>query len=112
MSDDNDKITRLPVRYREPPAKERTLLGPYEVPGPRGCTHTMVQYYIDPSEAEVTCSRCQTKLNPMWVLGQLATEDRRYAESQKAAKEAQARLADRSRTKCDHCGKMTRISRR
>lgn len=111
MSDDSN-ITKLPVRYRQPPEDGRTLLGKYDPPHHPTCNHLMVEYWVDPAEAEVTCGRCKTKLNPMWVLGQLATDDRRFAENQKAAKAAQERLAERSRTKCDHCGKMTRISRR
>ena len=112
MSDD-DKVTRLPVSFREPPPTDRVLIGPYEVPlADTPCNHLMAQYLIDPSLAEVICGRCKAKLNPMWVLEQLARNDRRYAASQAAAREASKRLDERSRTKCDHCGKMTRISRR
>jgi hypothetical protein len=103
------KVTRLPVRFKEPPDEDRTLLGPYEPPHHPDCQHLFVQYWVSPSEAEVTCGKCGTKLNPMWVLGQLATSDRRYAEQQKAAKAAQARLDERRRAKCQHCGKMTRV---
>lgn len=110
---DDTTVTRLPVRFREPPPTDRVLLGPYEIPlGDSTCSHTFVQYMVDPSLAEVVCGKCKARLNPMWVLEQLARADRRHAESQKAAREAQKRLDERSRTKCQHCNKMTRISRR
>ncbi len=113
MTDDEPpRVTRLPVRFREPPDADRTLFGPHDPPHHPECSHTFVHYYVNPAEAEVTCGKCKTKLNPMWVLGQLANGDRRYAESQRAAKAAQARLDERSRTKCEHCKRMTRISRR
>ncbi len=105
----DEKVKRLPVRFKEPPPAERTLMGPYEAPRIPACDHLMVTYYVNRAEAEATCSRCGTKLNPMWVLEQLATHDRRYAEQQKAAKAAQERLDERRRTKCQHCGQMTRI---
>lgn len=109
---DDEKITRLPVKFREPLPIDRTLLQPHEVPKANQCGHLFAQYLVDPSEAQVECGRCGEKLNPMWVLHQLAIRDRRMAEAQKASKAAQERLEERTRTKCNHCGKMTRISHR
>ena len=111
MSDD-DKVKTLPVKFREREPDERTLLNPYDPPFHPNCSHQFVQYFVNEAEADVTCGKCGTRLNPMWVLGQLAREDRRYEANQKAAREMQNRLDERSRTKCQHCGKMTRISRR
>lgn len=104
-----DKVTRLPVRFKEPPDPDRVLVGPYEVGKPRSCDHLMVQYVVSVSDAEVECSRCGGKLNPMWVLAQLATTDRRFFENAQAAKATEARRQERRRTKCENCGKMTRI---
>ena len=109
---EEENVKRLPVRFKTPQPSERSLIFPYEVQK-SGCDHSFgVQYIIDDSAAEVECSKCGTKLNPMWVLKQLAAHDRRYHEGQKRYQDEMARLNERSRTKCRNCGKMTRISRR
>jgi len=113
MSDEtDDKVKRLPVRFKKPVPEDRTLVRPFEVAAGLKCQHIMVGYVVDPAAAEVECGKCGEKLNPMWVLGQLATIDRRMAESQARYQDEQKRLAERQRTKCYHCGKITRISRR
>jgi hypothetical protein len=109
---DDGKVTPLPVRFKGPLPEERSLVREFEVVGPAKCNHLFATYIIDPAAAEPECGRCGEKLNPMWVLGQLATHDRRMAESQARYQDEQKRLAERTRTKCQHCGKMTRISRR
>jgi hypothetical protein len=110
--DDDDKVKQLPVRFKNPAPEDRTLMRPYEVDKGGGCSHFMVHYIIDEKLAEVECGGCGAKLNPMWVLGQLANMDRRYEEGQKRYQEEMKRLDERERTKCQNCGKMTRISRR
>lgn len=110
--DDLEGVTRLPVRFKNPLPEDRVLVRPYEVGKVDRCGHLLTQYIITEAEADVTCGRCGEKLNPMWVLSQLATHDRRYADAAARYKDDQKRLAERSRTKCDHCGNMTRISRR
>ena len=110
MSDDN--ITKLPVQFRERPPEERSLVRRLEMPAGLGeCLHTFVTYIVNDAEADVECGRCGTRLNPMWVLAQIAIHDRRHHEAQKAAKAMSARLEEKRRCKCEHCGKMTRIRR-
>jgi hypothetical protein len=109
---DDDNVKKLPVRFKTPLPEERTVVMLHEVPKAMTCCHLFVQYIVDESAAEVECGKCGAKLNPMWVLVRLACEDRRYEDSQKRHQEEMKRLAERSRTKCDHCGKMTRISNR
>ncbi len=115
MSDD-DKVARLPVRFKQPPSEDhsdRTLLLAWERPKAGACDHRWrVQYLIREGEAEVECGGCGTRLDPMWVLKLLATEDRRYSEARKTYLDEQKRLAERKRTKCESCGHMTRISSR
>jgi hypothetical protein len=84
---------------------------PHEV-GKTGCTHYNAAYIVDETLAEVECGKCGAKLNPIWVLARLATEDRRYLDAQRRYQEEMARLSERERTKCEHCGHMTRISHR
>ena len=111
----SDEVTRLPVKFKARPTGERTL---EVVHG--ACNHSFnivggqiknVTYIVDPAAAEVECSGCKAKLNPMWVLARLAHGETTYHDTAKRYQEEMARLKDRSRTKCDNCGHMTRISR-
>jgi hypothetical protein len=116
---DDEGVTRLPVKFKTPPSEERTL---EIVHGGRdGCNHTFtivggeiknVTYLVAEAAAEVECSNCKAKLNPMWVLARLAHDETRYHETAKRYQEEMKRLSERTRTKCDNCGHMTRISRR
>ena len=107
---DDDNVTKLPVRFKSPLADERTLMHPWEVHKSGVCSHMFVQYIVDPSLAEVECGRCGAKLNPMWVLSHLAVQDRRFQDAAERYREETKRISERQRTKCQHCGKMTRIS--
>ena len=104
-----DNVRPLGVKFRERAPDDRVLVEPHEVPGAPVCNHLFATYTVSEADAEVTCGRCNGKVNPMWVLVQLAREDRRMHATQQAAKRASERHAERSRTKCDHCGRMTRI---
>ena len=109
---DLDNITKLPIRFKSPTPEDRSVMRRFEVHKGRDCNHLRVPYLVDVSEAMVECGRCGEKLNPMWVLGQLAVHDYRMAESQARYKDEMKRLSERTRTKCHHCGQMTRISNR
>lgn len=120
MADDDDKITKLPVGFKAPPSADGPMLEivRYE---PGGCNHRWAwnghrmvnaSYLIRDGETEVECSLCNTKLDPMFVLRILANEENHWQETRKHYQEEMARLNARSRTKCQHCGQMTRIKRR
>lgn len=109
--DDDSNVTKLPIRFKNPLPEDRSIMLAWEA-GKHGCDHRRGQYLVAEGEAEVECGKCGAKLDPIWVLRNLATEDRRYAESQTRYRDEQKRLAERSRTKCEHCKQMTRISRR
>lgn len=109
MSDDGDNIERLKVRFKKPGPVERTLFRPHEV-GRRTCSHE--NFVVDVTKETVECKDCAERLNPMWVLGRLASRDHRFYDAHLRYAEETKRLAERSRTKCDRCGHMTRISRR
>ncbi len=111
----DDGVTKLPVRFKSPKPEDRTLFVAHEVGQDNACTHSPLfgcSYVVDDKLAEVECGRCGAKLSPMWVLTALAHDDRRMAEGRKRYREEQARYEERSRTKCEHCRQMTRISRR
>lgn len=73
------------------------------------CAHG--PFLIDQEKAEVECQRCGEKINPMFALWRLATQERNWIESRERMIEEQKRLDDRLRTKCQHCKQITRISR-
>lgn len=100
MSDDN--VKQLPVR---PKTKSR---GPLEVVRTYGgCRHLRSQ--VDEKKAEVTCADCGEKLNPIWVLQQLAYEDARLIDRWSWLRAQLELMGERVRCKCDHCGKFTHI---
>ncbi|WP_321820843.1 MULTISPECIES: hypothetical protein [unclassified Burkholderia] len=100
-------VHTLPVKARR--ARSNRLF--LDLVSPGKCWHQR-QYLIDASLAEVVCGDCGQKLNPMWVLQQLMNKDHRIHELNETYEQQKKDLAERSRTKCEHCGKMTRISRR
>lgn len=99
------KVTALPIRFKSE-SEERTL---YPVES-RPCYH-QGGFIVDESAAEVTCKICAVKLNAIWVLAQLAHKETKYHLSMERYRDEMARLANRSKTKCQHCHQMTRISR-
>jgi hypothetical protein len=123
MSD--DKIKPLPVKFKAPPSDAEPMLKVvhYERDG---CNHKWTfrdsgglsgrivnaSYLIREGETEVECSLCNTKLDPMFVLRMLAHEETSWHRARDAYQAEMKRLQERERTKCDSCGKMTRISRR
>lgn len=114
---DDENVTKLPVRFKEPAPPERTLLHPHELRAVNvnRCGHNEFEgaaFIVDEKLDQVTCSKCGERLNPMWVLKQLTNRDSRFHEAHRRYHEEQQRLAERARTKCQHCGEMTRISRR
>lgn len=118
MSDDN--ITKLPIKFKAPPSDDGPMLQIVETRyGGSECSHgtqyvngnmVSAKYLIREGETEVECSLCHTKLDPMFVLRRLANEETHWERSRKRYHEEMARLKERRRTKCDNCGKMTRIT--
>lgn len=107
MADDKDNISKLPVRFKQPAPEGKTLIGKWEVHGREVCSHK--NFLIDDSLNEVECEQCHAKLNPMWVLSHLAAEESGWRRQEEVARAIEAKLEKRTRCKCDHCGKMTRI---
>lgn len=97
-------VLTLPVKRRDN-TTERVLT---EVAGVK-CYHR--RFTIDDKAQEVECRDCGEKLNPMYALVQLARQETRYHELHARYDDELKRLAERSRTTCRHCGKMTPISR-
>lgn len=77
------------------------------VPGMK-CWHK--RFTIDETLDTVECRDCGEKLNPMYALRTLARQETQYHEYHARYQDEMKRLTERSRTKCQHCGQMTRIS--
>jgi hypothetical protein len=127
MADDEQpKVTRLPVGFKAPPQQDGQSLKVVDRWDSRqGCNHQTrwvdsggglrgrvadVTYLIREGETEVECGNCGTKLDPVWVLLQLARHESNYNRKREIAAEEMKRLRERERTQCEHCGKMTKIS--
>lgn len=121
---DDDNVKPLPVKFKAPPTDEPPFLKIVHYGGP--CNHRYfwrdkgglnsqmvnVTYLIREGETEVECSNCNTKLDPMWVLRLMATEENHWQRQRERYIDEMKRLRERSRTKCMKCGYLTEISRR
>lgn len=115
MSDD-DKVKPLPVRFKRQDEPRTLQVVSYD----GACDHKKhwvgndlreVTYKIRDGETEVECGVCGTRLNPMFVLMRIASQETGFTHTRKVYQEEMKRLSERSKTQCNHCGKMTRISR-
>lgn len=97
-----DKILHFSPR----PEAERSVIRKH--PEPRSCRHDV--FHVDERHGEVVCGDCGEKLNPIWALLQVAQQESHYLRMHKRYTEEVKRLSERSRTKCQHCGHVTRIS--
>ena len=70
-------------------------------------------YLIDEELATIECEDCGSALNPLFVLGKLARLEGYWTTRMDNLREelsaVNIELADRTRTKCTHCGNMTAI---
>lgn len=71
------------------------------------CEHYCVE--IDEARCNVVCKKCGVELNPIWVLSRFAREQTQWDANRKALKEERERMELKQRTKCQHCGAMTKI---
>lgn len=99
-------IAQLPVKYKKPLEGERFLV-PVD---PSKCLHFGGPFEIDIKGDKCTCKRCGEQVGAMYVLDQLMKTESRWMQTLATYQEDMKRLAERSRTKCEHCGKITRIS--
>jgi hypothetical protein len=98
-------VIKLNVSFKPPVAEQKFL-----VQAPLNCSHYNGPFLVDEKLAEVTCGRCNAKLNPMWVLTKLMHSESRWHENMARYQGEMKRLSERKKTKCQHCKQMTRIS--
>lgn len=102
---DSAEIVQLPVKAKEP-AGDLFL-----VPAPQPCCHFPPAFTVDPDAGKCFCRHCSGEVSPMFVLEQLMKQESRWNRTRAAYQDEMKRLDERSRTKCQHCGEMTKISR-
>lgn len=98
-----DNVTELPVR-KKVTGKNHLSLAPNAL---SACQHNRTQ--IDITKAELTCLDCQEKLNPIWFIQRLTTEEGRVYQRLRLMRAEIESLKERSKVKCEHCKKLTSI---
>jgi hypothetical protein len=101
-------ILKLPVKPALP--RDGSL---FLVPPPASmCIHFNGPFEVDEDGGKCKCLRCGGEVTPMFVLHQLMRQESQWVRTRAAYLDEMKRLDERASTKCQHCGKMTRISRR
>ena len=104
----DDDVTKLPIRNKRKDDGRLFLVPPpYEK-----CKHYRGPFEVDEDAGTCKCLECGEDVSPMFVLKRLMSQESRWNRARENYKDEMKRLAERSKTKCEHCGKMTRISRR
>lgn len=119
MFDPDDKVKKLGIRFKKPPGGDEPQLKVIMGSEQGECNHLWrieggsirnAQYKLREGEMDVECGLCGTRLDPMFVLKKLAREESQWLRHRKQYIDEMERLNKRSRTKCEHCDRMTRIS--
>lgn len=79
----------------------------YGKPSKIACEHRRV--YADERKNTLTCRDCEAEVNPVWYITMLVQHWNLVESRKKSAEAAVAEAQKRTRTKCQHCGRMTRI---
>lgn len=100
-------VIALPVERREPPDGSLML-----VPLTSQCRHYHASFEVDKVGGKCKCLSCGAEVSPMFVLEQLMHAESHWRQSRAQYQDEMKRLAERTSTRCRHCGKMTRVSKR
>lgn len=101
-----DNIALLPVKHKAQDTER--FLKPVD---PRACKHYVGPFVIDQKAGKCICEECKQEVSPMFVLERLMQQEGQWMQSRERYQDEMKRLSERSRTTCDHCGKMTRVSK-
>lgn len=102
----SDNIALLPIKHK---AKEtERFLQPVD---PRACQHYVGPFTIDVDAGKCVCQECKQEVSPMFVLQRLMHSESQWVRNRDQYQDEMKRLSERSRTTCEHCRKMTRVSR-
>ena len=102
----SDEVIRLPsVRKKIPHDDDIALTVVHDY----SCTHRW--FKVDETKEEVTCGECSERLNPIWVLRNLAVKESNLAQRRDGLVQKVKELASRLKYKCGHCGKVNDVSK-
>ena len=101
-------IPKLPVKNKRDSEGKLFLTAPPH----EKCKHLFGSFEVDEDAGKCKCLECGEEVSPMFVLKRLMRQESQWNQTRERYKDEMKRLANRSKTKCDHCGKMTRISRK
>lgn len=102
-----ENVRALPVKPREATGDHMLVPVPFEQ-----CRHWNASFTVDIDAGECVCSKCGGKVTPIFVLEQLMKQESQWMRTREAYLGEMKRLGERQSTKCQHCGKLTRISHR
>ena len=92
-----DNVISIKQVYNSPYAKSKR----------QSCTHKNV--LVDERLAELECADCGSLINPIqWILN-MRSEFARMSGSYQKLNTLRQKIAERSRTKCQHCNRITLI---
>lgn len=82
----------------------------FEIVRPGKCDHASYHstYSVNVEEGKVFC-KCGVEISPIFALAELARAESRYRQGVIGFAKIRDEVDKRTRTKCQHCGKMTRI---
>lgn len=106
IKNDGASITVLPVKYKKVEPGERFLV----LVEPGKCSHWQGPFEIDTKGDKCICKKCGETVGAMFVLEMLMKTESRWMQAHAEYQDEMKRLSERSRTKCECCGKMTRVS--
>lgn len=101
-------LVMLPVKRIAPPDGKLMLVPPPYTK----CNHYDAQFEVDENSGDCKCLQCGERVTAIFVLTRLMQTESRWMRTRQAYQDEMKRLQERSRTKCEHCHKMTRISHR
>ncbi len=98
MADDDIHI----LHKRTKPRRDEDLV--LHVVRDYSCRHP--HFIVDEAKSKVECGLCGEKLNPMWVLQEIARQDSQLAQMRDALSKKVTDLRNKTKYKCGSCGKM------
>lgn len=101
-----ENIVKFTGKQKEPVGER--FLAPVD---PRKCQHWTGPFEVDDKGGKCRCLTCGEEVAPIFVLQQLMKQESRWMRTREAYLGEMKRLDERSKTKCQHCGLLTRISK-
>ena len=106
MTDDN--IKKFSGRMKRPPDNNLMLVPPDW----KNCNHYGGPFEVDEKSGDCKCLACGSRVTAIFVLTKLMHKESLWNRNRESYQDEMKRLNERSKTKCQHCGKMTKISYR